>query len=143
MASPPAAASLPLSAVTASIIFEGMRFEFLPPLPIISKPFGFLTCVNLSSVGLGLGLADVRPEFEWDLELFETILEQTGVNSAVGPCEVQTEVVDVVDVDDDSSLSEGDLNAVHITGWDILMAGTRSEPVPDSSESHPEPSPVF
>ena len=46
-------------------------------------------------------------------------------------------------MDDDSSLSEGDLNAVHITGWDVLMAGTRSEPVPDSSEPHPEPSPVF
>jgi len=34
----------------------------------------------------GLGLANVPPEFGWDLELL--ILEQTGVKSAAGPSEV-------------------------------------------------------
>jgi len=76
-----------------------------------------------------LGLADVPPEFGWDLELL--ILEQTGVKSAAGPSEVQTEVVDVVDVDDDLSLSEGDSDDVHITGCEIMLAETRSEPVLD------------
>ena len=100
----------------------------MPPLPIISKPFGFFTCVNLSSVG-------------W--ELFEPILEQPGVKSAAGPSEVQTEVVDVVDVDDDSSLSEGDSDDVHITGCEIMLAETRSGPVSDFSKPQPEPSPIF
>jgi len=48
-----------LIATPAPVLFGDMRFEFLPPLPIISKSFGFLTCVNLSSVGwvwLNLGL---------------------------------------------------------------------------------------
>jgi len=141
MASPPAAASLPMSAVTAPIPFGGMRFEFLLPLPIISKTFGFLTCVNLSS--MGLDLADVPPEFGWDLELFVPILEQPGVKSSAGPSEVQTEVVDLVDVDDDSSLSEGDSDDVHITGCEIMLAETRSGPVSDFSEPQPEAIPIF
>ena len=78
-----------------------------------------------------MGLADVPPEFGWDLELFEPILEQPGVKSAAGPSEVQTEVVDV---DDDSSLSEGDSDDMHITGCEIMLAETRSGPVPDFSE---------
>jgi len=86
-----------------------------------------------------LGLADVPPEFGWDLELL--ILEQTGVKSAAGPSEVQTKVVDVVDVDDDSSLSEGDSDDVHMTRCEIMLAETRSEPVLDFSEPQPEPGP--
>jgi len=86
-----------------------------------------------------LGLADVPLEFGWDLELL--ILEQTGVKSAAGPSEVQTKVVDVVDVDDDSSLSEGDSDDVHITRCEIMLAETRSGPVLDFSESQPEPGP--
>ncbi|KAJ8431659.1 hypothetical protein Cgig2_024131 [Carnegiea gigantea] len=96
MASPPAAVSLPVSAVTTSVLFGG------------------------------LGLADVPPEFGWDSELFEPLFERPGVKSAAGPSEVQTGVVDVVDMDDDSSPSEGDSDDVHIPG-----------------EPQPEPSPVF
>ena len=84
----------------------------------------------------GFGLADVPPELGWDLELL--ILEQTGVKSAAGPSEVQTKIVDVVDVDDDSSLSEGDSDDVHITRCEVMLAETRSEPVLDFSEQQPE-----
>ena len=86
-------------------------------------------------------MADVPPEFGWDLELFEPILEQPGVKSAAGPSEVQIEVVDVVNVDDDSSLSEEDSDDVHMTRYEIMLAETRSEPVLDFSEPQPEPSP--
>jgi len=121
------------------VLFGDMRFEFLPPLPIISKPFGFFDLCELELCGLGL--ADAPPEFGRDLELL--ILEKTGVKSAAGPSEVQTEVVDVVDVDNDSSLSEGDSNDVHITGCEILLVETRSEPVLNFSEPQPEPCPGF
>jgi len=57
--------------------------------------------------------------------------------------QVQTEVVDVVDMEDDSSLSEGDLDDVHITGCEIMLAETRSGPVLEFSEPQPEPSPGF
>jgi len=46
-------------------------------------------------------------------------------------------------VDDDSSLSEGDSDDVHMTGCEIMPTETRSEPVSDFSEPQPEPSPVF
>jgi len=69
------------------------------------------------------------------------ILEQTGVKSATGPSKVQTKVVDVVDVDDDSSLSEGDSDDVHMTRCEIILAETRSEPVLGFSESQAEPGP--
>jgi len=69
------------------------------------------------------------------------ILEQTEVKSAAGPSEVQTKVFDVVDVDDDSSLSEGDSGDVYITRCEIMLAETMSEPVLDFSEPQPEPGP--
>jgi len=67
-------------------------------------------------------------------------LELSGPKGAQGLSEVQTEVIDV---DDDSSLSEGDSDSVHVTGWEIVLAETRSEPVPDSSNPQPEPNPVY
>jgi len=70
-------------------------------------------------------------------------LVEPRVKSAAGPSEVQTEVVDVVDVDDDSSLSEGDSDDVHIIGCEIMLAEIRSGPVLDFSEPQPEPSPGF
>jgi len=82
-------------------------FKSLPPLPIIFKTFGFLKCVNLSSVGLGLN--EVSPEFGWDLVLCKSILKQSDPKSVLGASEVQTKVVDVVD---DSSLSERDSDSV-------------------------------
>jgi len=68
-------------------------------------------------------------------------LAEPGVKSVAGSSEVQTEVVDVVDVDGDSSLSEGDSDDVHITMCEIMLAETRLEPVLNFSEPQPEPSP--
>jgi len=114
-----------LIAAPALVLFGDMRFKF-----------------DLCELELcGLGLADVPPEFGWSLELL--ILEQSGVKSAAGPSEVQTKVVDVIDVDDDSSLSEADSDDVHITRCEIMLAETRSEPVMDFNEPQPEPSPGF
>jgi len=48
------------------------------------------------------------------------------------------QVVDVVDVDDDSSLYEGDSDDMHMTRCEIMLAETRSEPVLDFSEPQPE-----
>ena len=44
-------------------------------------------------------------------------------------------------MDDDSSLSEGDLDDMHKTRCEIMLAETRSEPVLDFSELQLEPSP--
>ena len=107
-------------------------------LPIISKTFGFLKCVNLSSVGLGLN--EVPPEFGWDLVFFEPILEQSRPKGVQGPSDVQTEVIDV---DDDSSPSEGDSDSVHVTSWEIVLVETRSEHVPDSNKPQLEPNPFY
>jgi len=128
MASPSAASALPISVVVFPAFLGGMGFESLPPLSIISKPFRFLKSLNLNSVGLGLN--EVLPEFGWDLILFELILEQYGPKGVQGLSEVQTEVVDV---DDDPSLSEGNSDSVHIIG-------TRSEPVLDP---YLKPNPIY
>jgi len=60
---------LSISAELLTAILEGKGLEISPPLPIICKPFGFLKCANLRSVGLEL--EDVPCEFGWDLVLFE------------------------------------------------------------------------
>ena len=86
IASPPAASTLPVSVAVIPTSLGGMGFKSLPPLPIISKTFGFLKCVNLSSVGLGLN--EVPSEFGWDLVLWKPILEQSELKSVPGPSEV-------------------------------------------------------
>jgi len=63
LASPSAALTASVAAIQA--LLGAMALESLPPLPIISKNFGFLKCVNLSSVGLGLN--EIPFEFGWDL----------------------------------------------------------------------------
>jgi len=143
MASPPTASTLPVSAVVISASLGGMKFEYLPPLPIIAKTFGFFKRVNLSS--LGLGLNEVPPEIGRDLVLWEPILEQYGLKGVLGTSEVQTEVVDVVD---DSSLSEGDSDSVPAEAGpepvsNLSEFGTRSEHVPSVSEAGSEPPPMF
>ena len=117
MVSSPGTSALPLSTAAIPTSLGGMGFESLPPLPIILKTFGFLKCVNLSSVGLGLN--EVPSVFGWDLVMWKPILEQSEPKGALGPSEVQTEVF----VIDDSSPSEGDSNSV--------MVETRYEPVSD------------
>ena len=81
-----------------------------------------------------MGLSEVSSKFLWDLVLFEPILEQSGPKGVLRPSEVQTEVIDVVD---DSPLSEGDS--------DSMLAKTRPKPVSDlsGSETRPEPIPDF
>ena len=68
MASPSASSALPMSVTAAPEPVEGMGFNFLPPLPIISKTFRFLKRLNLRS--MGIELSHVPPEFGWDLVLF-------------------------------------------------------------------------
>ena len=65
------------------------------------------------------------------------ILEQSKLKSILRPSEVQTEVVDVVD---DTSLSEGGSNSVLADirpepVSDLSESGTKSEPVPDVDEA--------
>ena len=104
MASPLVA--LPISAVAFPALSGGKGFESLPPLPIISNAFGFLKCVNLSLVRLGLN--EIPFEFGWDLVVWKLILQQSEPKGALEPSEVQTEVFVV----DDSSRSEGDSDSM-------------------------------
>ena len=67
--------ALPMSAMAIPAPTVGMRFNFLPSLPVILKPFGFLKHVDLRTVGLDLG--DIRVKFDWELELFKSVVEQT------------------------------------------------------------------
>jgi len=128
MASPPAASALPVSATIIPASLEGMGFASLPPLPLLSKTFGFLKCVNLNSVGLGL--TDIPPEFGWDLVLFEPITEQSGA-------ETQPEF------DDDMSGSEEGSAVLHNDSWAFVLAETGSASVPDPRRPQIEPKPVF
>jgi len=94
---------------------------------------------------MGLGLDEVLLEFGCDLVLFEPILEQSGPKGVQGPSTVQTKVIDVVD---DSSLSEGDSDSTLAETRpdpisDLSEFGTRSEPVLDLGEAGTEPPPVF
>jgi len=132
-----------VSVAAIQAILEGMGFESLPPFSIISKTFGFLKCVNLSSVGLGLN--EIPFEFGWDLAAWKPILEQSEPEGALGPSEVHVEVVDLVD---DLSASDGDSDSVMAeTGFKPISNqsefGTRPEPVPEISEAGIEPPPVF
>jgi len=68
-------AALLMSAMAIPTPTAGMGFNFLPPLPIISKPFGFLKHVDLRTVGLDLG--DIPVKSTWELELFKPVVEQT------------------------------------------------------------------
>ena len=123
-----------ISTQLLSTILERKRLEISPPLPIICKPFGFLKSLNFRSVGLEL--EDVSYEFGWELVLFESVVVQ-------GPCEAQFEVVEV---EDESSLSKGDLDELHVTEEKSVLAGTGSEPGLESSgflyelETRAEPS---
>ena len=143
MASPSLASALPVSTTVFPAFLGVIGFESLPALPIISKPFGYLKRLNLSSVGLGLD--EVAPEFGWDMVLFGPILEQSRPKGVQGPSEAQTEVINVLD---DSSLSKGDSDSVLAETRpepvsDLSESKTRSEPVPDLGEAGTKPPLVF
>jgi len=110
----PILSSISIKLLTA--ILEGEGLEISPPLPIIYKPFGFLKSIGLSSVGLGLNA--IPFEFGWDLVVWKSIVEQFEPKGVLGPSETHVEVADVLD---DLSPSEGDSDSV--------MVETRSEPV--------------
>ena len=100
----------------------------MPPLPFLSKTVGFLKCVHLSSVGLGL--TDIPPEFGWDLVLFEPITEQSGV-------EAQTEI------DGDMSVSVEGSEVLHKDSWAFELAKIGPASVPDPRKPQIEPKLVF
>ena len=54
--------------------FAGMGFNSLPPLPIFSKPFGFLKSFDLRTVGLNL--SDLPVKFGGELVLCKPVVEQ-------------------------------------------------------------------
>ena len=91
-------------------ILRGMGLVISPPLPLAFQPFCFLVCVDLSSIGLNL--CEIPFDFGWELQLWN-LDGESGVQIAQGP----SELVDrVVEMDDESSLSDDDSDEVHVTG---------------------------
>ena len=132
-----------MSVATIQAFLKGMGFKSLPPLSIISKIFGFLKCVNLRSVGLGLN--EIPFEFGWDLVVWKPVLVQSEPKGALKPSKVHIEIVDVVD---DSSPSKADSDSVMAeTGSEPVSDQsefvTRPEPIPEIGEARIEPPPVF
>jgi len=120
-----------------STILEGKGLEISTPLSIICKPFGFLKSISLSSVGLGLNA--IPYEFGWDLVVWKRTLEQSEPKGVLGPNEAHVEVVDVLD---DSSPSEGDSDSVMVEiGSEPVSEqgefGTGPEPIPETGEAEP------
>ena len=101
-------------------ILEGKGLVISPPLAIICKPFGFLKSINLSLVGLGLD--EIPFEFGWNLVVWKPVVVQSEPKGVLRPSQAHVEVVNVLN---DSSPSEGDSNSV--------MVKTRSEPVSEQS----------
>ena len=94
---------------------------------------------------MGLGLNEVPSKFGWDLVLWKPILEPFGRKGVLGPSEVQTEVIDVVD---GSSLSKGDSDSMPAETRlepisDLSESGTRHKPAHDFGKAGTEPPPVF
>ena len=141
MASPLAASSLSVSATVFSAFLGSIGFESLPPLPIISKAFGFLKSLNLSSVGLGLN--EVPPEFGWDLALFKVDGEQTVSDGVFESDEAQTGLEVVLELSGVLSGAEDspDPMSKGVSGLGETEIGP--EPIPDLSEARTEPPLVF
>jgi len=126
-----------------TVFLEGKGLAILPPLPIICKSFGFLKSINLSSVGLGL---DAIPfEFGWNLVVWKPFGVQSAPKAVLGPNEAHIEVVDVLD---ESSASEGDFDSVRVEiGSEPVSEqgefGTGPEPIPEFGEIGVEPPLIF
>ena len=81
-----------------------MEFENLPPLAITSIPFQFLKSLDLSLVGLGL---DAVPScFGWELVVWKPMEEQFRAELKGKLIEVFGEVLEVVEVGEDTSEEE-------------------------------------
>jgi len=112
-------------------------------LPIICNPFGFLKSINLSSVRLGLGA--IPFEFGWNLVVWKPFGEQFEPKAVLRPNEAHIEVMDVLD---ESSPSEGDSYSVRVEIGSELVSEhgefrTGPEPVPKFGEFGVEPPLLF
>ena len=90
---------------------------------------------------MGLRLNEIPFEFEWDLVVWKPFVEQSEPKGVLGPSEAYVEVVDVLD---DSSPSEGDSDSIMVEIGSELVSdqgefGTGSEPVPEIGETRIEP----
>jgi len=124
-------------------ILEGKGLVISPPLAIICKPFGFLKSINLSLVGLGLD--EIPFEFGWNLVVWKPVVVQSEPKGVLRPSQAHVEVVNVLN---DSSPSEGDSDSVMAeTGSKPISEqaefGTGSEPVPEIGEMRIEPPLIF
>jgi len=154
MSSPPASLAETMPATSPPAPVGGMGFNFLPSLPIISKIFGFLTSLHMRSVGFEL--SDVRPEYGWDLVLFEQTVEQTGSGGVVESSEALTvseSVLESCEVQSGSDIvfePSGVLSGVEDSPGPVFNSvsglgetGTGPEPIPDLGEARTEPSLIF
>jgi len=117
-------AALPASTTALPASPAGMGFSSLPPLPIISQPFGFLKSVDLRIVGLDL--CDVPVKSRWELVLFKPIVEQPRSEDVF-----------------ESKLEFGDWGTESESVPNVSGFETGAELVSDVGQDEPEPSPVF
>jgi len=101
-----------------------MGFNSLLPLPIISKPFGFLKNVYLRAVGLNL--SDLPVKFGWKLVLFKPVTEQPKSEGVF-----------------ESGSDFGGLGTEFQSSADVSGFETGAEPVSDMGKAEIEPSSVF
>jgi len=143
------------------LTLPGTGFETLPPLAILFKPFQFLKCLGLNSVGLGLDcipfhygweLVEWRPklhavevleicdevEEEEPLEVFGPQIELNLSNPTnIGEPPVEADEVApavVVEVEEESSVEVVEAKASVEKKEGDQAKGTGSEPVLDSVE---------
>lgn len=129
MSSLPVSSALQLpSSTSGGALASGMGFNTLPPLPIISTIFRFLTCLDLRTVGIDQGV--VSRWFGWELAFFKVDLAQTGHE---GVCE------------SGEALAGGDgcLNPIPRGVPDLGKSGTGPKPISESGEAGAGPAPVF
>ena len=95
-------------------ILGGMGLATSPPLPISFQPFRFLVYADLSSIGVNL--CAIPFNFGWELNLW--IFDgELGEKIAHAPSELLDRVVAM---DSESSLSDDDSDAMHVTGWELV-----------------------
>ena len=128
MASSPASSALSLPA-TASVaaLASGMGFNSPPPLPVVSTIFGFLTSLNLRTVGLDLGV--VPCVFGWDLVLFEVDGDQTVSEGVLESDTAQTRSVDVLESSGVLSRAKDSPGPVSKDVSDLGQTGTGPSPI--------------
>ena len=121
-------ASLPTVLPASTPVFPaspaGIGFNSLPPLPIISKPFGFLKNVDLRTVELNL--SDLPVKFGWELVLFKPVVEQPRSDGVF-----------------ESGLEFGGLGTEFESGLDVSGFEIGAKPVSNMGKAETQPSSVF